>query len=64
MLHFHNREEAPDPKVIHFQGGLVDGENFAYAALKPKQKHRTLREDFPQALSLRLHRALSWLQRA
>lgn len=29
-----------------------------------KQRHRELRDDFPQALSLRIHRALSWLQRA
>ena len=29
-----------------------------------KEKHRTLRDDFPQALTLRTHRALSWLQRA
>lgn len=29
-----------------------------------KERHRTLRDNFPQALSLRTHRALSWLQRA
>lgn len=29
-----------------------------------KQKHRTLRDDFPTPLSLRVHRALSWLRRA
>ncbi|MGB0663197.1 MAG: hypothetical protein ACPGMR_05350 [Pontibacterium sp.] len=29
-----------------------------------KEQHRTLREDFDQSLSLRTHRALSWLQRA
>ena len=62
MLNLHNRQQSPDPEVIHFQSGLADGENFAYAALK--QKHRALRDDFPQALSLRTHRALSWLQRA
>ncbi len=34
----------------------------SYAELK--EKHRALRDDFPQALSLRTHRALSWLDRA
>ena len=29
-----------------------------------KEKHRSLRDDFPQALALRTHRALSWLHRA
>ncbi len=29
-----------------------------------KQRHRALRDGFPQALSLRIHRTLSWLQRA
>jgi len=29
-----------------------------------KARHRALREDFSPALSLRVHRALSWLQRA
>lgn len=29
-----------------------------------KNRHRTLREDAPQAFNLRLHRALSWLRRA
>jgi len=29
-----------------------------------KEKHRKLREGFPQALSLRTHRALSWVQRS
>lgn len=29
-----------------------------------KQRHRAIRDGFPQALSLRTHRALSWLQRA
>ncbi|BAO44987.1 HEPN domain-containing protein [Thiolapillus brandeum] len=29
-----------------------------------KDRHRELRDDFPQALSLRTHRALSWLHRA
>ncbi len=29
-----------------------------------KERRRTLRDDFPQALSLRTHRALSWLKRA
>jgi len=29
-----------------------------------KARHRELRDDFPQALSLRTHRALSWLHRA
>ncbi len=29
-----------------------------------KQRHRAQRDDFPQALSLRTHRALSWLKRA
>ena len=29
-----------------------------------KTKHRHLRDDFPQSVSLRVHRALSWLQRA
>lgn len=33
-----------------------------YANLKAR--HRALRDDFPPALSLRIHRALSWLQRA
>jgi hypothetical protein len=33
-----------------------------YAALK--DKHRKLRENFPQPLSVRVHRSLSWLQRA
>ena len=34
----------------------------AHAALK--QKHRDLREQFPESLSVRVHRALSWLDRA
>ncbi len=29
-----------------------------------KKRHRATREDMPEALSLRIHRALSWLQRA
>lgn len=29
-----------------------------------KQRHRTLREDYPPNLNLRVHRALSWLKRA
>lgn len=29
-----------------------------------KQRHRATREGMPQALNLRIHRALSWLQRA
>lgn len=29
-----------------------------------KIQHRTLREHFPADLNLRVHRALSWLQRA
>jgi len=29
-----------------------------------KAKHRAIREGFPNSLSLRVHRALSWLQRA
>lgn len=37
-------------------------EPLSYAKLK--EKHRALRDDFPQALALRTHRALSWLRRA
>ena len=33
-----------------------------YSSLK--ERHRLLRDDFPQSLSLRTHRALSWLQRS
>ncbi|MEE4192715.1 MAG: hypothetical protein V2I66_14135, partial [Halieaceae bacterium] len=33
-----------------------------YAELK--SRHRAEREDWPQGLSLRVHRALSWLDRA
>lgn len=33
-----------------------------HAALK--KRHRAIREGMPQALNLRIHRALSWLQRA
>ncbi len=29
-----------------------------------KSRHREIREQFPQSLSLRVHRALSWLNRA
>lgn len=29
-----------------------------------KQKHRDLRDDFPNSLNLRVHRALSWLNKA
>ena len=29
-----------------------------------KTRHREVRDNFPQALALRTHRALSWLQRA
>ena len=39
---------------------MVDQLNFE----KLKARHRGIRDDFPQALSLRIHRALSWLKRA
>ena len=29
-----------------------------------KERHRAERDDYPQSTSLRLHRALSWLDRA
>ena len=37
-------------------------EPLKHAALKKKQK--TLREDFPETMGLRVHRALSWIARA
>lgn len=40
----------------------ASGDPLAHEALKEKQ--RTLREGFPTALTLRVHRALSWLGRA
>ena len=38
------------------------GEALPFETLKAK--HRAIRDDFPQSLSLRVHRALSWLNRA
>jgi len=35
---------------------------FSFSTLK--QRHRSIREGFPEFLNLRVHRALSWLQRA
>ncbi len=37
-------------------------ESLKHAALKKKQ--RTLRDDFPETMGLRVHRALSWIARA
>ena len=36
--------------------------SFSYAKLK--DQHRSSRAEFPQSVSLRTHRALSWLHRA
>ena len=38
--------------------------NFDWARLKDKQKEVQKAENFPQDLGLKIHRALSWLQRA
>jgi len=40
------------------------GESDLYSYKELKERHRAERDDYPQSLSLRVHRALSWLDRA
>ena len=44
------------------KGQPVDEQPLNFSRLKEKQ--RSIRDDFPESLTLRVHRAISWLGRA
>ena len=41
---------------------IMNGSSLEHSALK--QRHRLVRDEHPTSLTLRIHRALSWLNRA